>query len=101
MAGKRITMAEIFARKAAEAKAFHESPEGKAQAQRVAEKFARERAAQEAYAAANPRGPFEDGQDAALSNDEREPPSDLDDEARQAWLDGYDAEAGEREDGAE
>jgi hypothetical protein len=97
MTGKKMSLKELFDKKAAEMKAFVESPEGKAQHERFLASVAEERALLEAEMAANPQTPFELGQDAALRNEERYAPEDLTEEQQAEWLAGYDHEADDEE----
>lgn len=99
MTGKRMTLGELAARSRAEMLATYEerlaweaTPEGKAW---VAAREAEARRLMEAdirFAEENPPDWFEEGRLARNAGDKREPPEDLDDEAADAWLDGYDSE---------
>jgi hypothetical protein len=88
---------EVFRRREAEIRRDADSPEGRAREHRNAERFAREEAARLKWEAENPRVPRQDGADAARRGDEREAPAELDEQAQDEWLEGYDAEAPEQE----
>lgn len=93
MGEKSVTLDVIFAEMQSANRAFADSPEGQALEDRVAAKMARERAAQDAYAATNPDTPYQTGQDAALRGEDRNPPDDLEGEAAAEWYSGYDYES--------
>lgn len=92
MAGKRITLDELFAERAKELRDEANSPEGIARAERNRLKFQRDEAARLKWEAENPRTPFEIGAEAAANDEDREPPEGLDDADREQWLAGYDEE---------
>jgi hypothetical protein len=95
---ERMTLGDVFARRAAEIKAelarqddWEATPEGKAwRADRDAHE-ARMRAAEERFAADNPPDPHADGVAAALAGAPREAPDDLSDDDADLWLAGYDS----------
>jgi hypothetical protein len=73
--------------------AHEQTPEGR---QEVAERdalSAKMREADERFAIENPEDPFQEGSDAAITGDPREPPDELDETASILWLNGYDSQA--------
>lgn len=101
MNGRKVTMKEVFARAAAEIKAgveakaaYEATPEGLAEKLERDAHHARMFAADERFALENPPNPYEDGRNAALSGEPREPPADLSDADADLWLDGFDSEHG-------
>lgn len=93
--GKRMTLKELFDRKSAEAKAFAESPEGKAQHERVTEMIRQDMEAQRKWEAENPRDPFAEGAAETLAGGQREPPEEFGDSEQELWLAGFDSETGD------
>lgn len=89
MTEKRITLDELFARRAAELKADAESPEGRAREARSRERFQRDEAARLEWEAKNPPTAFELGELAAANDEPREAPEGVD---AAEWLEGYDQE---------
>lgn len=98
---KRVTMADVFNRRAMEIKAqiaeraaWEATPAGKAWRTECDAGEARKQAADARYAVENPPDPFEDGKSAALRDEPREAPDDLSEEDADLWVSGWDVEGG-------
>jgi hypothetical protein len=100
--GKRLTLNDIFARRAAQARAeyaerlaYEATPEGKAEAEARRALDARLAAADERFAQENPPDLFAEGRIAGGANMKREAPETLSEDEEAEWLAGYDSEAPE------
>ena len=96
--GKRVSLADVFKRAAAKAKADYEqqltyeaTPEGAAE---KAEREAYHRRMMEAdqkFAAENVTTPYDAGREASEMDDPREVPDNVPDDDSEQWLAGYDS----------